>query len=77
MSKEAPKTRKGYVRCEILQPALRYQLSPHPEEPSVCVVAILTPEGPLTLTMHKDALSQLGTAMIVEAQKMPDTTRPV
>ncbi|MEJ8572395.1 hypothetical protein [Microbaculum marinum] len=73
MEQNVPKARKGYVRSEVLQPALRYQLNPHPDEPSVCVVAILTPEGPLTLTLHKDALSQLGTAMIVEAQKMPDT----
>ncbi|WP_436643413.1 hypothetical protein [Microbaculum sp. FT89] len=76
MSKEeAPKPRKGYVRSEVLLPALRYNLQPHPDEPSVCVVALMTPDGPVTLTLHKDALAQLGTAMMVEANRMPDTSR--
>ncbi|MCT8973331.1 hypothetical protein [Microbaculum marinisediminis] len=76
MSKEeAPKPRKGYVRSEVLLPALRYNLQPHPDEPSVCVVALMTPDGPVTLTLHKDALAQLGTAMMVEANRMPDTNR--
>ncbi len=70
---EAPKARKGYVRSEVLLPALRYSLQPHPDEPSVCVVALMTPDGPVTLTMHKDALAQLGTAMMVEANRMPGT----
>jgi hypothetical protein len=75
MTETAPKPRKGYVRCEVLLPALRYQLRPHPDEPSVCVVAVLTPDGPLTLTLHKDALAQLGTAMMLEANRMPASAR--
>ena len=75
MSEEAPKPRKGYVRSEVLLPALRFQLRPHPDEPSVCVVAVMTPDGAVTLTLHKDALAQMGTAMMVEANRMPDATR--
>ena len=75
MSEEGPKPRKGYVRSEVLLPALRFQLRPHPDEPSVCIVVLMTPDGPVTLTMHKDALAQLGTAMMVEANRMPGTTR--
>lgn len=71
MEDKAPSARKGYVRSEVLLPALRYQLQPHPDEPSVCIVAIVTPDGPVTLTLHKDALAQLGTAMMVEANRMP------
>ncbi len=71
--KDAPKARKGYVRSGVLLPALRYQLQPHPDEPTVCVVALQTPDGPVTLTLHKDALAQLGTAMMIEANKMVET----
>jgi|GEM_PF-2320651 len=76
MKDDAPKARKGYVRSEVLMPALRYQLQPHPDEPTVCIVILMTPDGPVTLTMHKDALAQLGTAMMMEAAKMPETGRP-
>jgi hypothetical protein len=75
MEDSAPKARKGYVRSEVLLPALRYQLTPHPDEPSVCVVAVMTPDGAVTLTLHKDALAQFGTAMMVEANRMPDTAK--
>lgn len=69
MEEKAPRARRGYVRCEVLMPALSYHLERHPEEPSVCVLAILTPEGPLALTLHEDAMSQLGSALLLEAQK--------
>lgn len=64
---EAKPPRKGYVRCEVLLPALSYQLAQHPDEPAVSVFAVMTPDGPVTLTLHKDALSQLGSAMLVQA----------
>lgn len=70
MDETAPKPRKGYVRAEVLLPALRYQIRQHPDEPAVGVLAILTPDGAVTLTLHKDAIAQLGTALILESQKM-------
>lgn len=70
MDETAQKPRKGYVRAEVLLPALRYQIRQHPEDASVGVLAIMTPDGTVTLTLHRDAIAQLGTAMILEAQKM-------
>lgn len=74
MKENAPKARKGFVRSEVLMPALSYQISRHPDEPTVGVVALLTPDGPVTLTLHKDAMAQFGTALMIEANKMPAPT---
>jgi hypothetical protein len=60
--------RPGFVRSEVLLPALSYQIARHPDEPLVCVLSLMTPDGPVNLSLHRDAASQLGSALLIEGQ---------